>query len=68
VEYREITSASVDSIDCSNRLRGLNTEKAEELAASMAQSGLMNPIWVTWDGDDGYHLIAGLHRVEAASF
>lgn len=45
-----------------DRLRALRPEKIDELAESIAESGLLQPIVVAHDG----RLIAGWHRLEAA--
>ena len=52
----------LDSIIIPTRKRSLNPDKANGLASSMAQSGLINPITLSDDGT----LLAGLHRIEAA--
>ncbi len=44
-----------------DRLRELNEAKVQELALSIRQHGLLNPIAVASD----YTLIAGHHRLEA---
>ena len=51
----------VDEIKTRNRLRNLNEQKVKEIATSIQQVGLLNP--VTIDGDN--YLIAGNHRWHA---
>ncbi len=51
----------IASIKVKNRLRPLNAEKVAELAESIAQVGLLQPIGVRPDGT----LVYGYHRLEA---
>lgn len=51
----------VDEIKVGPRRRQLNLEKVDELAGSIAQVGLLQPIVVTPDG----RLVAGHHRLAA---
>jgi len=51
----------IPSIKVENRLRPLNAEKVAELAESIAQVGLLQPIGVRPDGT----LVYGYHRLEA---
>jgi ParB family chromosome partitioning protein len=51
----------IASIKVENRLRSLNAEKVAELAESIAQVGLLQPIGVRPDGT----LVYGYHRLEA---
>ena len=51
----------IPSIKVENRLRSLNAEKVAELAESIAQVGLLQPIGVRPDGT----LVYGYHRLEA---
>jgi ParB family chromosome partitioning protein len=51
----------IASIKVENRLRPLNAEKVAELAESIAQVGLLQPIGVRPDGT----LVYGYHRLEA---
>jgi ParB family chromosome partitioning protein len=51
----------IASIKVNNRLRPLNAEKVAELAESIAQVGLLQPIGVRPDGT----LVYGYHRLEA---
>lgn len=52
----------IDEITVPARKRALNEQKVQELAASMAEVGLLNPITIS----TGSRLIAGHHRLEAA--
>ena len=52
----------IDKIKVSPGRREALPEHIEELAKSIAEVGLLNPITV----DRDYTLIAGLHRLEAA--
>jgi ParB-like nuclease domain len=54
-------------ISVGDRLRKLDKGKVDKLAASIAESGLLQPIVVAIkkDGGRGYMLIAGRHRLEA---
>jgi ParB family chromosome partitioning protein len=54
-------SIPIASIRIENRLRPLNAEKVAELAESIAQVGLLQPIGVRPDGT----LVYGYHRLEA---
>jgi ParB family chromosome partitioning protein len=54
-------SIPIASIKVENRLRPLNAEKVAELAESIAQVGLLQPIGVRPDGT----LVYGYHRLEA---
>lgn len=51
----------ISSIKINKRKRNINQAKVTELAQSIAEIGLINPITVLADGT----LIAGLHRLEA---
>jgi hypothetical protein len=51
----------IPNIKVENRLRPLNAEKVAELAESIAQVGLLQPIGVRPDGT----LVYGYHRLEA---
>ena len=62
----EIGKVFVDSVIVGRRHRALDTSRIEALAESMAALGLQQPITVYMDDKDGAHLIAGLHRLEAA--
>jgi len=54
-----VTQMDIKKLTIPNRKRALNN--VEELAASIQQVGLLNPITVT----EGYRLVAGWHRLEA---
>lgn len=53
---------SIDEIRLRDRRRKLDTDHIKELADSIQELGLLNPITI----DREYFLIAGLHRLEAA--
>lgn len=55
----------VDQVMIGERLRGLSAPDVEQLADSMRELGLLQPITVQ-QADDGYPLVAGRHRLEAA--
>jgi len=51
----------IDEIIIGENRRNVNPERVKELAASIQEIGLLNPITITEDK----HLVAGLHRIEA---
>jgi len=51
----------IDEIIIGENRRSVNPERVKELAASIQEIGLLNPITITEDK----HLVAGLHRIEA---
>ena len=57
----------LDVLTVSDRLRHLDAAKVGNIAASMAELGLQQPISI-WASEDGavVELVAGAHRVEAA--
>jgi ParB family transcriptional regulator, chromosome partitioning protein len=55
----------LDDIQVPPRLRALRPEKVEELANSMREIGLLNPITLRLTLS-GHQLVAGLHRFEGA--
>ena len=57
----EITHVQIKSIKIRFRLRDPSEEKVEEIAESISQIGLLNPITL----DTQHHLIAGFHRLLA---
>ncbi|MBY0396024.1 MAG: ParB N-terminal domain-containing protein, partial [Thermoleophilia bacterium] len=61
-------SIPVARIDDSGRLRPVDPDKVAQIARSMAEVGLRNPIEVRAAGgaDDGWLLVAGAHRLAAA--
>jgi ParB-like chromosome segregation protein Spo0J len=61
---REIALGSIR--DDLHRLRELRPDKVEELAESMNEHGLINPITVRPLEEIGYYLVAGRHRFRAA--
>lgn len=62
----ELGKVFVDSVIVGQRHRALDPSRIEALAESMDALGLQQPITVYMDGEDGVHLITGLHRLEAA--
>lgn len=62
----DIGKVFVDSVVVGQRHRALDASKVEALAESMDALGLQQPISVFMDDEDSAHLIAGLHRLEAA--
>lgn len=57
-----MTTVPLDEITIPSRRRG--QRPVDQLAASISEIGLLNPITVTGEGGS-YRLIAGLHRLEA---
>lgn len=55
----------VDQISVEERLRAVDPDWAEYLAESIADCGLLQPVVVTRDGQQGYKLIDGAHRLAA---
>lgn len=55
----------VDAIDMNTSRRGADPYKVSELAESIHNIGLINPISVTKSGENRFKLITGLHRLEA---
>lgn len=51
----------IDEIIIGENRRSVNPERVKELAASIQEIGLLNPITITEDK----YLVAGLHRIEA---
>lgn len=51
----------INEIIIGENRRSVNPERVKELAASIQEIGLLNPITITEDK----HLVAGLHRIEA---
>lgn len=62
----ELGKVFVDSVIVGQRHRALDPSKVEALAESIDALGLQQPISVHMNGDDEVHLVAGLHRLEAA--
>jgi ParB family chromosome partitioning protein len=62
-----MTLACIDiaTIDASHRLRPVDPDHAELIAASILERGLLTPLRVRADGHGGWVLIAGAHRLEA---
>ena len=61
----KLIKVRVDEVRVNERPRPIKEEFLGELAASMHKIGQQAPITV-WSDDDQYHLVAGLHRLEAA--
>ena len=57
----KIKIIKISNIKIGDRNRKFNAEKANELAKSIEEIGLLQPIVI----DNNYNLIAGLHRLEA---
>jgi ParB family chromosome partitioning protein len=59
----------IEQIAVHGERRPINDAKVGELVESIRSVGLLNPIVVAAqkaeDGKDEYHLVAGLHRLEA---
>jgi ParB family chromosome partitioning protein len=55
----------LDDIEIADRLRDADPAHVAALAESIGQIGLQVPIRVRIDREGAYHLIAGLHRIEA---
>ncbi len=55
----------IDRITTFDRVRQADRKQVEALADSIREVGLLNPVTVAPDGD-GFALIAGMHRLEAA--
>lgn len=63
----------ISNIVCDDRIRGISPNTVAALAASISEVGLLNPITVgrlavvrSGRATEGYMLIGGLHRLEAA--
>lgn len=52
----------ISTININKNRRLINPDRVKELASSMEEIGLLNPVTV----DERYNLIAGYHRIEAA--
>jgi ParB-like chromosome segregation protein Spo0J len=61
----QISEVALTDITVFKRLRPLELARVEALAASMRAEGLRHPI-VLRRTSEGYHLILGRHRLEAA--
>jgi ParB family chromosome partitioning protein len=62
----------IDTIVCSDRIRGIDPDVVSALKSSIEDVGLLNPLavgkqMIVRDGraQDGYTLISGMHRLEA---
>lgn len=54
----------LDEVVVNDRMRALNSEKVAQIAHSISEIGLLNPITVK-SVNNHYELVAGLHRLEA---
>ena len=63
---RDIALTSINLSLHPNRLRELRPKKVAEIANSMEEIGLINPITVWQKPHGGYQLLAGEHRLHAA--
>lgn len=61
-----IEKVFIEAVHVGQRHRALDPAKMSALAASMKELGLQQPISVHVDDEDAVHLVAGLHRLEAA--
>lgn len=61
-----ILDLPIAAISVGNRLRDADQEAVKRIAASMNEIQQISPIEVMEDQDGRYHLVAGLHRLEAA--
>lgn len=55
----------IDRVVVGERLRQTNKGQVKDLMDSIREVGLINPITVGEETEDGYSLVAGLHRLEA---
>lgn len=62
----ELGKVWLDALKIGQRYRALVPERVEALAESMDALGLQQPVTVYMDESETVHLVAGLHRVEAA--
>ena len=65
-EPRQTVLLALDVIETGDRLRAVNGGTVQHLAESMKFSGLQYPIQVRENGTDGYVLVSGAHRLQAA--
>jgi ParB/RepB/Spo0J family partition protein len=63
---KKIESVLVDAIEIGKRLRRVDAFAVNALAESMKQLGQLQPISVYAPDNTAAHLVAGLHRLEAA--
>jgi ParB family chromosome partitioning protein len=56
---------SIDKIVVGERLRSVDPDWAKFLASSIEENGLLQPVVVSPDGQGGYKLVDGAHRLEA---
>jgi ParB family chromosome partitioning protein len=62
----DIGKVFTDSVIVGQRHRPMDVSRIEALAESINDLGLQQPISVHMDDEDRVHLVAGLHRLEAA--
>lgn len=55
----------IERVVVGERLRQTNKDQVARLVESIGEVGLINPITVGEETEDGYPLVAGLHRLEA---
>ncbi len=60
-----MATIGIEHIRVEERLRAVDPDWAEYLATSIEASGLLQPVVVSKDGQQGYKLIDGAHRLEA---
>lgn len=61
----KVITIPIAEIVIGERLREVSIDQYEDLAKSIAELGLINPITVGEKTEDGYPLVAGLHRLVA---
>ncbi|MFP5379956.1 MAG: ParB/RepB/Spo0J family partition protein, partial [Vicinamibacteria bacterium] len=57
---------ALDRIRVPENVRALDDAHVQALAGSIGLQGMLVPVVVRHDGDDGFELVAGFHRVAAA--
>ncbi len=55
----------IKDIIIEKRLRNMDIDKVRELAKSIQDISLINPVQIKKNGNSSYKLVAGLHRIEA---
>jgi ParB family chromosome partitioning protein len=60
-----LRAVPIDRVVVGERLRRTGEQQVGRLMASIREVGLINPITVGEETEDGYPLVAGLHRLEA---
>ena len=56
----------IDRIRVPNNVRTLDDAHVQALAGSITLQGILVPVVVRDDGDNGFELVAGFHRIAAA--